>query len=159
LQKKLKKYSIDSHSYYKTAALWATLPIILKVQKNGCAEEARVPPLFSAGFATKYHSAVATCRWGKLGLWSPDPKVSTPKFNSDLFRTSIKATVNTSQWTQVRQNMFSIPTQGFKGNQWQLRSTLRQPMGGGACCTWGCSIKHKSSVYYRCVYHLYFGNF
>jgi hypothetical protein len=31
--------------------------------------------------------------------------------------------------------MYSIPTQGFKSNQWQLRSTLRQPMGGGAFCT------------------------
>ena len=26
----------NSHSYYKTAALWTTLSIILKVQKNGC---------------------------------------------------------------------------------------------------------------------------
>jgi hypothetical protein len=31
--------------------------------------------------------------------------------------------------------MFSIPTQGFNSNQWQLRSTLREPMGGGAFCT------------------------
>jgi hypothetical protein len=45
-------------------------------------------------------------------------KVTTSKCNSDLSRIAIKVTVKASQWTQVRQNMFSIPTQGFKSNQW-----------------------------------------
>jgi hypothetical protein len=31
--------------------------------------------------------------------------------------------------------MFAIPTQAFKNNQWQLRSSLGQPMGVEACCT------------------------
>jgi hypothetical protein len=42
MRKELKKYSIDSHSYYKTTAMWATLSIILKVQKNGYAP---LPPV------------------------------------------------------------------------------------------------------------------
>jgi hypothetical protein len=35
---------------------------------------------------------------------------------------------------QVGHNMFAISTQVFKSNQWQLRSSLRQPMIE-ACCT------------------------
>jgi hypothetical protein len=31
-------------------------------------------------------------------------------------------------------NMFAILTQVLKTNQWQLRSSLRQPMGVEACC-------------------------
>jgi hypothetical protein len=42
--------------------------------------------------------------------------------------------------------------QVFKSNQWQLRSSLRQPMGVEACCTWGCSNKNKSSVILRLTY-------
>jgi hypothetical protein len=81
-------------------------------------------------------------------------KVSTPKCKNNLSRTAIKATIKACQWTQVRQNMFSFPTQGFKSNRWQLRSTLRQPMGGGALCTWGCSIKDRSSVIYKLSYDI-----
>jgi hypothetical protein len=62
-------------------------------------------------------------------------KVTTPKCNNNLSQTVIKVTIKASQGTQVRQNMFSIPTQGFKNNQWKLINTLRQPMEGGAFCT------------------------
>jgi hypothetical protein len=34
----------------------------------------------------------------------------------------------------VGHNMFAIPTQVIKSNQWQLRISLRQPMGVEACC-------------------------
>jgi hypothetical protein len=44
----------------------------------------------------------------------------------------IKGLKNASQLIQVGHNMFSISTQVFKSNQWQLRSSLRQPMGGEA---------------------------
>ena len=37
--------------------------------------------------------------------------------------------------------MFSIPTQGFKSNQWQLRSTLRQPIVGGAFILEGIQLR------------------
>jgi hypothetical protein len=55
-------------------------------------------------------------------------------------------------------NMFVISTQAFKSNQWQLRSSLRQPMGVEACCTWGCSNKNKASVSFRSTYTLDFNN-
>jgi hypothetical protein len=55
-------------------------------------------------------------------------------------------------------NMFAIPTQTFKSNQWQLRSSLRQPMGVEACCAWGCSNKNKASVSFRSTYTLDFNN-
>jgi hypothetical protein len=93
-------------------------------------------------------------RWLRQGKLLMVIKVTTPKTNSYPSLTAKKATVKASQWTQVKENMFSIPTQGFKSNQWQLRSTLRQPMGGGAFCTWGCSIKHKSSVICRLFYDI-----
>jgi hypothetical protein len=66
---------------------------------------------------------VKACAWGVETCI----KVTTSKCNSDFSRTARKAVVKASQWTQVRQksqNMFSIPTQGFKSNQWQMRSTL-----------------------------------
>jgi hypothetical protein len=55
-------------------------------------------------------------------------------------------------------NMFAILTQAFKSNQWQLRSSLGQPMGVEACCTWGCSNKNKASVSFRSTYTLDFNN-
>jgi hypothetical protein len=54
--------------------------------------------------------------------------------------------------------MFAIPTQVIKSNQWQLRSSLRQPMGVEPCCTWGCSNKNKASVSFRLTYTLDFNN-
>jgi hypothetical protein len=60
---------------------------------------------------------------------------------------------NTYFKAQVGHNMFAIPTQVFKSNQWQLRSSLRQP-----CCTWGCSNKNKASISFRSTYTLDFNN-
>jgi hypothetical protein len=55
-------------------------------------------------------------------------------------------------------SMFAILTQAFKSNQWQLKSSLRQPMGVEACCTWRCSNKNKASVSFRSTYTLDFNN-
>jgi hypothetical protein len=51
-------------------------------------------------------------------------KVTTLKRNTFHFATP-----------KVGHNMFAISTQVFKSNQWQLRSSLRQPMGVEAFCT------------------------
>jgi hypothetical protein len=59
---------------------------------------------------------------------------------------------------QLGHNMFAISTQVIKSNQWQLRSSLRQPMGVEACCTWGCLNKNKASVSFRSTYTLNFNN-
>jgi hypothetical protein len=60
--------------------------------------------------------------------------------------------------TQMGHNMFAIPTQVIKSNQWQLKSSLSQPMGVEACCSWGCSNKNKASVSFRSTYTLDFNN-
>jgi hypothetical protein len=68
-------------------------------------------------------------------LFTPHPiRYVHPTMTGSVVWTPIKGPENAKlvnpSWTHVFNS-----TQVFKSNQWQLRSSLRQPMGGEAFCT------------------------